>query len=102
MQFSFLPTAAHHWRFTPEILSPFLTSLVSSRMPVAWGPLLIAADLLELVERPILAPVVLTEEFLQGPYRHTGVDGDRFDAHLGNVRELARDVDLMVTLRRVS
>src|SRR5579875_1632933 len=38
MQFSVLPTAPHHYRCTPGVLSPILTSLVSSKVPTACGP----------------------------------------------------------------
>ena len=38
MQFSFLPTEPHHCRWTPGVLSPCLTSLVSSRIPTECGP----------------------------------------------------------------
>src|SRR5438270_266020 len=38
MQFSRLPTAPHHCRFTPGVLDPFLTSLVSSMSPIACAP----------------------------------------------------------------
>jgi hypothetical protein len=36
--------------------------------------------------------VVLAEELLQGPGCDAGVEGDRLDALLGDVRELAGDV----------
>ena len=97
MQFSFLPTAPHHCRCTPGVLSPFLTSLVSSKIPIECGPgVLVADDLLEPVARPVLIPAMLAEELLQGPDRHAGVDGDRLDALLGDVRELPGDVHRQV------
>ncbi len=40
-----------------------------------------------------MVPGVLAEELLEGPHGHAGVDGDGFDALLGDVRELAGDVD---------
>ena len=68
MQFSFLPTAPHHCRCTPGVLSPFLTSLVSSKIADGVGPgVLVADDLLEVVAQPVVVPAVLAEELLQGP-----------------------------------
>src|SRR5438270_1461828 len=56
----------------------------------------VADDPLEVVAQPVLVPVVLAEELLQGPRRHAGVDGDRLDALLGDVRELSGDVHRQV------
>jgi hypothetical protein len=58
------------------------------------GPgVLVADDVLEAVSCPVVVPAVLAEELLEGPHRHAGVDGDRLDALLGDVGELAGDVD---------
>ena len=97
MQFSFLPTAPHHCRCTPGVLSPFLTSLVSSKIADRVGAgVLVADDVLEPVARLVVVPAVLAEELLQGPDRHAGVEGDRLDALLGDVGELPGDVDRQV------
>ncbi len=55
--------------------------------------MLVADDVLEPVARPVLVPTVLAEELLQGPDRHAGINGNRFHALLGDIRELAGDVD---------
>ena len=97
MQFSFLPTAPHHCRCTPGVLSPFLTSLVSSRMPIEWGPACSSRTMCWSRSRSlVMIPVVLAEELLQGPGRHAGVDRDRLDALLGDVGELPGDVHRQV------
>jgi len=49
-----------------------------------------------LVAQPVVVPVVLAEELLQRPRRDAGVDGDRLDALLGDVRELSGDVHRQV------
>ena len=69
-----------------------MTSLVSSKIPTECGP----ECSLEVVAQGVVVPVVLAEELLQGPGRHAGVDGDRLDALLGEVRELAGDVHRQV------
>ena len=66
MQFSVLPTAPHHCRWTPGVLSPFLTSLVSSKIADRVRPgVLVADDLLEPVAQAVVVPVVLAEELLE-------------------------------------
>ena len=88
-----LAAEPHHWRWTPGVLSPFLTSLVSSMIADGMRPgVLVADDVLELVAQAVVVPVVLAEELLQGPGCDAGVDGDRLDALLGDVRELPGDV----------
>jgi hypothetical protein len=64
------------------------------------GPgVLIADDLLEAVACPVVVPVVLAEELLEGPDRHAGVECDRLDALLGDLGELAGDVDRQMGAR---
>ena len=58
--------------------------------------MLVADDVLDRVARPVFIPVVLAEEFLEGPDRHTGVDRDRLDALLGDVGELPGDIHRQV------
>src|SRR5437762_549241 len=97
MQFSFLPTEPHHGRCTPGVLSPCLTSLVSSKIPTECGPEWSSRTTpWRSSRKEVVVPVVLAEEFLQGPGRDAGVDGDRLDALLGDVGELARDVHRQV------
>ena len=42
-------------------------------------------ELLESITHPILIPLMLAEEFLQRPGCHACLDGDQFDAFLGQV-----------------
>ncbi len=58
----------------------------------AGAGVLVADGLPDPVARPVFIPLVPAEELLQGPRRHTGVDRDRLDALLGDVRELPGDV----------
>jgi hypothetical protein len=51
----------------------------------------IADDELELVTQEVVVPVVLTEELLECAGSDICVDGDRFDALLGDVGDLAGD-----------
>jgi hypothetical protein len=58
--------------------------------------MLVADDVLELVEQVVVIPVVLAEELLQGARGNAGVEGDWLDALLGDIRELSGDVDWQV------
>ena len=98
MQFSFLPTAPHHCRCTPGVLSPFLTSLVSSMIPMECGAGVLVADDLPgaVVAQPVLVPAVLAEELLQGPAarrRSSAIGSTLFS---GMVGELPGDVHRQV------
>ncbi len=53
---------------------------------------LIADDVLESVAQEVVVPVVLAEELLEGAWCDAGVEGDRLDALLGDVGDLAGDV----------
>ena len=68
-----------------------VAGLVDDRDGVGTG-VLVADDVLDLVTRPVVIPAVLAEEFLQSPDRHAGLQRDRLDALLGEVRELPGDV----------
>ena len=52
----------------------------------------VADDVLELVAQEVVVPVVLAEELLECARCDAGVEGDRLDALLGDVRDLAGDV----------
>ncbi len=54
--------------------------------------MLVADDVLELVAEVVGIPAVLSEELLLGSGCDAGVEGDRLDALLGDVRELSGDV----------
>ena len=62
-----------------------------------WRGGLVADDLLEAVANEVVVPVVLAEELRQGAWGHAGVDGNRLDALLGDVRELTGDGDGQVS-----
>ena len=98
MQFSFLPTEPHHCALDAGGLVPLLDVAGLVNDPDGVGPgVVVADDPLEVVAQPVLVPAVLAEELLQGPRRHAGVDRDRLDALLGDVRELAGDVHRQVS-----
>ena len=56
-----------------------------------------ADESLQPVAHPVLIPLQLAEELLQGPGRHAGLDGDGLDALAGQVGELPGDVDGQVS-----
>jgi hypothetical protein len=55
--------------------------------------MLIADDVLKLVAEQVVVPMVLAEELLERAGSDAGVEGDGLDALLGDVGELAGDVD---------
>src|SRR5512143_2552253 len=69
-----------------------VAGLVEDAYGVRTG-VLVADDDLEFVTQQVVVPAVLAEELLQGAGRHAGVEGDRLDALLGDVRELPGDVN---------
>ena len=99
MQFSFLPTAPAPLTLDAGGLIPLLdvAGFVEDGNGVRPG-VLVADDPLEVVTQGVVVPVVLAEELLQGPRRHASVQRDRFDALLGDVRELAGDVEKRAAL----
>ena len=77
MQFSVLPSRPHHCFCTPGVLSPFLGSLVSSKIPMVCGPQVLGGDeVLEPVAEPILIPAVLAVKPYSRRFHLDVADGD--------------------------
>ena len=94
MQFSVLPTTPHHCRLHAGGLVPLLdvAGLVDDADGLRAG--VVGADeVLQPVAHPVLVPVVLAEELLEGPGRRRRPRRRSARRSFGEVGELAGDVD---------
>ncbi len=82
------PLALHARRLVPLLDVAGLVDDADGMRP----GVLIADDVLESVAQEVVVPVVLAEELLEGAWCDAGVEGDRLDALLGDVGDLAGDV----------